>query len=117
MSSFFLYFMSILYIVAGINHFIHPKFYLRIIPDWIPNHGLVNYASGACEIIFAILLIPAMTRSIAAWLIIALLIAVFPANIKMCIDYYNHSNSYFWITVIRLPLQFLLIWWAWIYTK
>jgi len=46
-----------------------------------------------------------------------LLIAVFPANIKMCVDYYNGHKPYFWLTVLRLPLQLVLVWWAWLYTK
>jgi uncharacterized membrane protein len=60
-------------------------------------------------------LIPDATRSIAAWLIIALLIAIFPANIQMSINFKRKNNPYFWITIVRLPLQLLLIWWAWLY--
>jgi uncharacterized membrane protein len=77
---------------------------------------LLNQISGACEIVFGLLLIPDTTRSIAAWLIIVLLIAIFPANIQMSINFKRKNNPYFWITIVRLPLQFLLIWWAWSYT-
>lgn len=115
--SFFLYLMSALYMAAGINHFIHPKFYLKIIPNWLPYHSLINYGSGVLEIVFALMLIPASTRVLGAWLIIGLLIAIFPANIKMCVDFYHKSHPQFWITVVRLPLQFVLIGWAWWYTK
>lgn len=117
MQVFFLYLMSVLYFVAGVNHFVNPKFYLRIIPEWFPWHNAINYGSGTAEIILAILLIPISTRITAAWLIIVLLILIFPANIKMCMDYYNKGYNYFWVTVARLPLQLLLIWWAWVYTK
>ncbi len=109
--------MSFLYALAGINHFVNPKFYLRIIPEWIPFHSAINYGSGMAEIILAILLLPESTRSIAAWGIIVLLILIFPANIKMCMDFYAKGHPQFWITVARLPLQIVLVWWAWVYTK
>ncbi len=91
--------------------------YVKIIPPWLPNPVMLNYMSGACEIIFALMLIPETTRPVAAWLIIALLVAVFPANIQMSIIFRKRKNPYFWVTVIRLPLQLLLIWWAWQYTR
>ena len=115
--SIFLYLMTALYIVAGANHFINPKFYLRIIPPALPFPSAINYLSGALEIIFALLLIPDSTRSWGARLLILLLIAVFPANIQMSITYYQKQYRYFWLTILRLPLQGLLIWWAWLYTR
>lgn len=115
--SFFLYVMSAFYVMAGINHFLNPKFYLRIIPPVLPYPGGINYLSGALEIIFALLLIPESTRRVGAWLLILLLIAVFPANIQMCITYYRNQYRYFWLTILRLPLQAVLLWWAWLYTR
>lgn len=114
--SFFLYLMAALYIAAGINHFVNPKFYLRIIPRGLPFPSAINYLSGALEVIFALLLIPDSTRSQGAWMLILLLIAIFPANIQMSITYYRKNYRYFWLTILRLPLQGVLIWWAWIYT-
>ncbi len=108
--------MVILYLLAGINHFIHPAMYLTIMPSYIGWHGALVFASGVFEIILALLLIPHSSRRIAAWGIIALLIAVFPANIQMAINYYNENNPGFWIAVLRLPLQALLIWWAYSFT-
>jgi len=112
-----LYLMALLYIAAGINHFIHPEFYLAIMPPWIGWHELLVQISGACEIILGILLIPTTTRRIAAWGIILLLIAVFPANIQMTLNYFHEHRSYRWLTILRLPLQILLVIWAWRYTK
>jgi uncharacterized membrane protein len=111
-----LYIMAVFYVAAGINHFVNPKWYIRIIPPWLPNPSLLNQVSGACEILFGLLLIPDATRSTAAWLIIALLVAIFPANIQMSINFKRKNNPYFWITLVRLPLQLVLIWWAWLYT-
>jgi len=52
----------------------------------------------------------------AAWALIALLILIFPANIQMMLIYRKKDHPYFWATVARLPLQLLLIYWAWCYT-
>lgn len=112
-----LYIMALLYAAAGTFHFITPKMYLRIMPPYLPYHLALVYISGVCEIAFALLLLPGSTRPVAAWLIIALLIAVFPANIQMAINFYQKQNPNLWIAIARLPLQFVLIAWAWIYTK
>ena len=111
-----LYVMILLYTVAGINHFYNPTIYISIIPPWLPDKLLLTYFSGVCEIVLALLLIPAKTRRLAAWGIILLLIAVFPANIQMAIIYHQTNNSYLWLTILRLPIQFLLMWWAYSYT-
>ena len=113
----FLYIMILLYLSAGINHFINPLWYEKIIPEILPNAPLINMIAGVCEILFALLLIPVSTRRIGAWLLILLLIAVFPANIKMCIDYYHQHQTGFGLTVARLPLQFVLIGWAYVYVR
>ena len=117
MSRYLLYLMALLYITAGIVHFVKPGTYLRIMPPYIPWPLAMVYLSGACEIVFGLLLWPESTRPTAAWLIIALLIAVFPANIQMAINFYKKDNTYLWLAIARLPLQGLLIWWAWIYTR
>lgn len=115
--SIFLYIMAVFYVNAGISHFIIPHFYADIMPPWLPLHLEIVFFSGVCEIVFGILLLPRRTRRIAAWLIIALLIAVYPANIQMLINYINEDNPNIWVAIIRLPIQIFLVWWAWIYTR
>ncbi|MCW3082693.1 MAG: hypothetical protein JWP12_59 [Bacteroidetes bacterium] len=112
-----LYIMVLLYTVAGVYHFVNPRMYMRIMPPYIPWHLPIVYISGLLEIAFALLLLPESTRPTGAWLIIALLIGVFPANIQMAINFYQKQNPGLWIAIARLPLQGILIWWAWIYTK
>ena len=105
------------FIVAGFNHFIDPAFYLRIVPPYLPwPQGLV-VVSGIAEIVLGIgLLIPRLSR-LGAWGLIGLLIAVFPANIHMA----THPELYPTIPItllwLRLPLQGLLIIWAYWYTR
>jgi uncharacterized membrane protein len=109
--------MSGFYILAGANHFLSPNFYMDIMPPYLPYHLKLIYISGVCEIVISVLLIPKATRHVAAWLLIALLIAVFPANIQMTINYVKESNPGLWLSIVRLPIQIILIWWAWIYTR
>lgn len=109
--------MAALYVGAGLNHFINPAIYVSIMPPWLGWHQTLVAVSGVCEILFGLLLIPRGTRALAAWCIIALLIAVFPANIQMMLNYWHQHKPGFWITVVRLPLQFVLIWWAYSFTK
>lgn len=114
--SWHLYLMAFLYIVAGINHFRSPGIYLKIIPSYFSNPKLLNILSGAAEIILGFLLIIPFLSHFAAWGIIALLIAVFPANLFM---YQNKKASFGlpkWILLLRMPLQLLLILWAYQYT-
>ena len=112
-----LFVMSVFYVTAGVNHFWHLGFYLRIMPPWLPWHNELVVISGICEISFGLLLLFSSTRRLAAWSIILLLIAVFPANIQMLLNYLNESNPKLWISILRLPLQIILIWWAYTFTK
>ncbi len=109
--------MGIIFILAGANHLVNPNFYLKIMPSYLPMHLQLVYLSGLAEIIAGALLIPIKTRKVGAWCIIALLIAVFPANVQMSIDEYGKGEMMFYLSLIRLPLQFLLIYWAWVFTK
>ncbi|MEO6316475.1 MAG: DoxX family protein [Chitinophagaceae bacterium] len=111
------YIMAILYIAAGAMHFLKSKGYERIMPPWLPWPLLLVYITGAAEILLGILLLPASSRMLAAWGIIVLLILVFPANVQMMMNYFNYNKPTKWLMVLRLPLQLVLIWWAWLYTR
>ncbi len=91
-----LYLMSLLYVAAGINHFIHPQTYLRIMPPWLPAPGALVAVSGAAEVLLGLLLLPHRTRRAAAWGVMALLVAVFPANIQMALDWQGAHHPYLW---------------------
>ena len=109
--------MAVFYIFAGIMHFVKPKMYLSIMPPYLPAPLLLVYLSGVAEVgLGALLLVPGFTP-LAAWGIIALLVAVFPANIYM----YQQGGAKFGMSDIfllaRLPLQAVLIAWAYLYTR
>jgi uncharacterized membrane protein len=112
-----LYSMAALYLLAGINHFVNPDFYKKIMPPWLPWHYSLIFISGVAEIVLGLLLLPVQTRRLAAWGIIILLIVVFPANVQMMLNYQQENNPYLWIAVVRLPLQILLIMWAYQFAK
>ncbi|MBC8256852.1 MAG: DoxX family protein [Candidatus Marinimicrobia bacterium] len=76
-----IYFMSIFYIFAGVQHFANTEWFMKIMPPYIPYHTAMVYISGAFEIILGIMLLFEDIRFIAGWGLIILLIAVFPANI------------------------------------
>ncbi|MDQ6786022.1 MAG: DoxX family membrane protein [Acidobacteriota bacterium] len=100
---------GIAFVLAGANHFLNADFYLKIMPPILPAHLFLVYLSGVFEIVLGVLLlIPKFTR-FAAFGLIALLIAVFPANIYMAMnanlfDEFSPAALY-----LRLPLQFVLI--------
>ena len=107
--------LALLFAVAGVLHFLTPEFFLRIVPPWVPHPGLAVSLSGIAELAGGIgLLVPA-TRIIAGWGLIALLLAVFPANVYMLQQAMREGASATALAVlwIRLPLQPLLIWWVW----
>ncbi|MGK0390665.1 MAG: putative membrane protein [Maribacter sp.] len=107
--------MAGLYIFAGISHFRNPTFFLAITPKWVPAPDKVNILVGIIEVALGILLLIPKTQSIAAWLIIALLVAVFPANIYHFQKARKKGKGMIG-TIIRLPFQLLFIYWAYQYT-
>ena len=109
--------MALLYIAAGINHFLHPAVYIEIMPHWLPAPKALVYITGIFEIVLGIMLVPLITRRTGAWGIILLLIIILPANVQMMLNYLHEGNPRLWISILRLPLQLLLIWWAYGLTK
>ena len=117
MKWFGLYAQVVLYVLAGINHFIRPNMYRSIVPHGLPWRDEIVWVSGAAEIICGGLLLFPATRIFGAWCIIALLIAVFPANIQMLVNFSKANNPNTWMAWLRLPVQALLIYWAFLYTR
>ncbi len=106
--------LAIFFIAAGINHFVHPGVYARIVPPWLPAPALLVEISGICEVIGGIGVLIPSTRRFAGAGLIALLIAVFPANVQMA----QHPELYTDLGTapafyVRLPIQLVLIAWVW----
>lgn len=111
--------LAICIIIVGITHFIRPEQYARIVPPQLPHPVALVYISGVFEILGGIGLMIPLVSVAAAWGLIALFIAVFPANINQAINSIPiegipHHPALYWI---RLPFQAVLIAWAWWYTR
>ena len=107
---------GLLFVLAGINHFRSPGTYLKIMPPYLPWHGALVMVSGVFEVLLGLLLLVPPVSRLAAWGLIALLIAIFPANVYL----YQHQEILPGpplLHLLRLPLQGVLIWWAWLYTR
>jgi len=113
--------MSIFYINVGVKHFTNPGWFLHIIPPYFKFIGLkLVYISGFFEILFGILLLFPGYRKIAAYGIILLLIAVYPANVYLALNEIPQKLlgiSSFMASWVRLPLQFVLIGIAYMQSK
>lgn len=116
-----LYVMAIFYLLAGLNHFINPEGYILLIPEYLPNHSLLNILAGIAEVGFATGLFFPKSRKLAAWGIILMLIAFIPAHIYFiqldsCIE--NGLCLPPWTGWVRLIfIHPLLIAWAAFYTR
>ena len=108
--------LAALMLGAGVMHFVNPSFFLKIVPPYLPFHQELVAVSGAIEILLGVLLsVPNWSR-LAAWGVVALLIAVFPANIYV----FQHQEivpASSQAHLIRLLLQGVLILWAYLHTR
>src|SRR5678816_3369204 len=111
--------LTVFMVGAGANHFINPEMYLAMMPAELPAHELLVYISGVAEICGGLGLILPATRKLAAWGLVALYLAVFPANLNMAINGLPLGSHHLpaWALWGRLPLQVVLIAWAFWYTR
>jgi uncharacterized membrane protein len=110
-----LYLMASIYVFAGIMHFIKPKMYLRIMPDYLPNHKLLVFLSGLAEIFLGIALCFDETRTLAVYNIIAMLAVFLMVHFYMLSSEEASAGIPKWILILRLPLQLALMFWAYYY--
>lgn len=106
---------SLLFVVAGTRHLTNPSFFRQIVPPGFPSPSVLVAISGICEIAGGLGLLIRPLRRAAGWGLVALLIAVFPANIYMvlnpnCVPGFHPP---LWLLWARLPLQGVLIGWVW----
>jgi uncharacterized membrane protein len=115
---------GMLFTSAGIAHFAKPDFFESIVPDWFPDAALANRLSGAAELAFGLGMFLPRTRKLSALGLLALTVAVFPANVDMAVNNVEpqlvegrFSRSIGTATGplnwVRLPLQLPLVWWLW----
>jgi uncharacterized membrane protein len=107
--------LAIFFMAAGIAHLVWPAPYVGIVPSFLPAAATLVLISGIAEFAGGAGILPASTRRFAGWGLIALLIAVFPANIEMLRLAAARHQSVWWQAVLwlRLPLQPAMIYWVW----
>ena len=106
-----LYFMGVLYTVLGFLHFTNTGFYRPFMPKSLPAHDLLIYLSGIAEILLGIGVLFPQTRNLVLWGIIAMLLVFLLVHVNMLFPA-NSLGISAWILWLRIPLQFLLIYWA-----
>ena len=115
-----LWLLGLLMITIGVGHFARPEPFVRIVPDWLPAPLTLVYISGAFEVVGGIGVLLPRTRRFAAWGLVALYVAVFPANLHMAlheIQLVPGGDMPVWAMWARLPLQAAVIAWAWLFTR
>lgn len=105
---------AVSYIVVGINHFTEPELFVLIVPAYLPAPLLLVHISGVAEVLGGVGLLWRKTRRAAAWGILALLVAVYPANINMLVNdiYLPDMPQERWMLWARLPFQFVFAAWV-----
>lgn len=110
------YLFAVLLIAAGFNHFRVPKFYEQIIPKYFPVPSSLVLLSGIVEMSLGLLLLNQNSQTIAAWGIIAMLLLFLTVHLDMVLQEKKVFNLPNWVLWTRIPLQFMLIYWAFQYT-
>lgn len=112
-------FLAAFFVFAGTMHFVRPRAYEAIVPPWIPRPREAVAVSGLAEIAGGLAVIPARSRGFARWSLLALLAAVFPANVQMAIHPDQVAAKGIpadrisaWLLWARLPVQPLIMWWV-----
>ena len=108
-----LYFMGVLYIILGIIHFTNTGFYRPFMPKFLTAHDFLIYLSGIAEILLGVGVLLPQTRTLALWGVIAMLLMFLIVHINMLFPS-NSLGISLWIRWLRIPLQFLLIYWSYI---
>ena len=112
--------MGAFYVVAGVMHFAAPDAYLPMMPLYLPAHAVLVFWSGVAEVLCGVGVLVSGTRVAAAWGTIALLIAIFPANVHIAlhnVPLFGASEGAGIWNWVRLPFQGVLIAWAYWYTR
>ena len=105
--------LALFFLGAGIMHFVKPGAYEATVPDPLPGHREIVYISGVAEIAGALALLDRRSAPWAGWWLIALLVAVFPANVNMAVNAERFRAVPEALLWVRLPIQALLIAWVW----
>jgi uncharacterized membrane protein len=116
--------LSAFFVTAGMSHFTNPGFFAKIVPPFLPFPLALVYLSGVAEILLGLAVLAPSVRPAAGWGLVALLVAVFPANVYQAVAQKPFVDAPSWMPPatpvglwLRLPVQPLLALWAWWCTR
>ena len=113
-TTYLLYILVVFYGLAGLNHFLKPNFYVAIMPNFLPQKTMLNYATGVIQLMLAAGLFLSSTRNMAVYLTIAMLLSyLFLIHIPHLINPPKIAKDKKLFLIMRIPLQFLLIYLTW----
>lgn len=111
------YLLGVLFILAGINHFVNPDFYTKLMPPYLPLHYGLVILSGITEVIAGAMLFYRPVIKLGAWGIVAMLVIFLTVHVHMIVHAELYPDVPLWGLWLRFILQFLFIAWAWWYTR
>ncbi len=109
--------MAAFYIFAGVNHFRNPASYLNLMPPYLPAHEAAVVWSGVAELTLGLLILWPRHQWLAAWGIVAMLIAFLPVHVHMLVNSHLYPETPVALLWLRFPMQALLVAWAYWYTR
>lgn len=101
------------FVATGVLHFLRPKMYEQIMPDYLPAHRELVYASGVTEAVGGLAVLHPKTRVLGGWLLLLTIIGVYPANVHMALHPERYPQIPKAALYARLPLQLPMLLWAW----
>jgi uncharacterized membrane protein len=107
--------LGVAMVVAGAAHFVFPEYYVAIMPAYLPWHLALVLVSGVFEILLGVAVFVPKLRPVAGWGLVALFVAVWPANIWMATEALPGMSPV--VAWVRVALQPLLMFWAWVVTR
>lgn len=111
------YLLGVIFVAAGFYHFKKPKLYERIMPPYLPMPSTLVLISGAAEMILGLMFLNPSTQTIAGWGLVGLLVLFIPVHVYMLQNEKASLNLPKWVLILRLPLQFVLMYWVYLYLK
>jgi len=106
------YLMVFMYTIAGIFHLVKPRVYLRIIPPYMPFKKALVFWSGVAEVVLSLGLLFRQTRVLSIYGIVLMLLIFLPVHVYMIKENPKKIGAPRWFSIIRFPMQFLLVWWT-----
>ncbi|MBN2871766.1 MAG: DoxX family protein [Halothiobacillaceae bacterium] len=105
--------IAVFFLAGGVGHLVFTEFFILAMPDYLSHHKELVLVSGAFELLGAVGVLIPQTRLWAGYGLIALIIAVYPANVHMALHPEAYAEMSAWLLYMRLPFQFLFVWFVW----